>query len=75
MIPGKNETPKSEPEVAANFATLFRISMPLLDEIAITAPTIDTLPPDYFQRYYDGTDYRLYHNQNGTIIFFAGTAA
>jgi len=52
---------------------LFAFGFPILETVATTAPTTDTLESGYGQWYESGDVRRLYYNLNGTIIYQAWT--
>lgn len=75
MIPGYQSVSGVKPELADQIRKLFKSAWPILDVVATTAPTADTLPPAHAQVYDDGTNRRIYFNLNGTIYYWGLTAA
>ena len=54
---------------------LHLFSWPILNTVADTAPTIDTLDTGWAQFFDDGTNRRIYVNLTGTIYYWGLTAA
>lgn len=80
MIPGHRPIVDEKGRVISAIAEqqnrrMFRLGWPILDEIATTAPTRDTLPPGMAQVYDDGTNHRIYFNDRNTIYYWGLTAA
>lgn len=74
MILGFREA-KTVSEVSDGIRRIMELAMPIVGEVATSAPTTDTLPVGYLQFYDDGTNRRIYANLNGTMYYWALTAA
>ena len=54
---------------------LFSLGLQILETVATTAPTRDTLPVGCLQVYQSGATVRMYHNLNNVLYYWAMTAA
>ena len=72
MIPEFQVLPETDAKHNELHRKIFGLAFCILQEVATTIPTIDTLSSGYAQFYESGTTRRLFVNLNGNIIYFEG---
>ena len=73
MIKGHRNIGGLDPLHQDQHRLLFYNSFPLIEKVATTAPTTNTLPSGYGQIALISSVYYLYINVNGVLIKFTGT--
>lgn len=75
MLPDFVNLTDEDVQLMAMLRRLHLYVMPMVEKVTATAPTVDTLPEGFFQRFDDGTNRRIFHNLNGVIYYWGLTAA
>ena len=75
MIPGYISLDKLDAQHQALHRKMFSMAWPIMDQVATSAPTRDTLPPGHAQIYQSGATTRIYFNVANSIFYWALTAA